>query len=362
MTFAKGIQSKMEQCKRLGYERLRNIGLSQNGTIFGGFVRDEYIAEYYTEKYKNKNSNESELRYWDTEHSPETSARLLIPKDMDISFKSLQEADEFIAAIKQVPEFDYISVVHDTNPNSAYNCSIKNSIASIRHVNIKMYYGREPFLNRGRTISMDIDVVVPNNSNLEPPFGNLDMLCNGFIVTKEGGKRFSRHTGTIIDMYSDYERAVVTPQIIRDLCHFKTYICMTNNTERETINISAFNRVKKMMCKKVPWEMLNMPYKNEVYKCSESDTTEECCICSCEIENNAKVAYTTITKEDMTTVNTGKLHEVCMMKYIDYQIMNLTEFRRNNPGKVLCFKCPSRNSITFTRCKLDIQFAYKTEL
>ena len=358
MTFAKRFsKEKILQCKRLAFEKLKNTGIEHNGTIFGGFVRDEYISEYYTDKYKRENSNEHFKRYWDEKHSPETSSRLLMPRDIDISFKTHEEAHAFIEAVKCIPEFSKVWV--NTQNTSDYPRSIQSSLESIQHVCIDMHFGREPFLHRGRLIKITIDVVVPFNKILEPPFGNLDMLCNGFIMTKEG-KRFSKNTGTIIDMYSDYERAVVTPQILRDMLNFKTYICMTNKFEKQTLNISAFNRVVKMTNKNTPWTILNMPYTCEKYTSCESE--EECCICSDGLKNDEEIAYTSIQNEKLEKVTSAKMHNRCFMRYLRHQIHDYEDFKEEHPNKVYCFKCPMRNSITFTRCKLDIQFAYNTEL
>ena len=355
--FSKG---KITQCKRLAFEKLKNTGLEYSGTIFGGFVRDEYISEYYTNKYNKDHSNDNNKisKYWDAKYSPETSSRLLIPSDMDISFKTQQEADEFIAAVQNIPEFSKVSVNRE-NINDYYR-SIQSSLESIQRVCIDMHFGREPFLHRGRLIRIGIDVVIPYSKTLEAPFGNLDMLCNGFILTKEG-KRFSKNTGTIIDMYTDYERAVVTPQIIRDMLDFKTYICMANRFERQTINITAFNRILKITSKNKPWTILNMPYTRETYKLS--DSKEECCICSDEFANNDEIAYTSIQNDKNDLIATSaKMHNRCLMRYLLHQKNDYDEFNVENPNKVFCFKCPMRNTITFTRCKLDIQFAYKTEM
>jgi hypothetical protein len=352
---------KIMQYKRMAFEKLKRIGLEHDGTIFGGFVRDEYISEYYTNKYKKRNTNSSADKYWDEANSPETNSRLLIPKDMDIGFKTKQEADEFIAALQRIYEFSKILVT--SSNTSDYYSSIRGSLQSITRVCLGMQFRTEPFLNKGPLINIDIDIdiVIPIDKNLEPPFGNLDMLCNGFILTKEG-KRFSKNTGTIIDKYLDYERAVVTPQILRDMVNFKTYICMTNQHEKRTINISAFQRILKMTNKNNHWTIMNMPYKYEKYTCNESQ--EECYICSDTLKNDDEIAYTTIQNKKQETIPSGKMHNICLMRYFQHQIFeyNNSFDDENHKKTFFCFKCPSRNIITFTRCKLDIQFVYETEL
>jgi hypothetical protein len=341
--------------KRKAFDRLKTVGFQHNGTIFGGFVRDEYIAEFYTNKYNRLHENRS--KYWDPKHSPETKARLLIPKDMDISFRQQQDADDFIGSISEIDEFKiYVTDrLHDTNKYNA----MQSVLFSIKEITIYMRIGHIPFIEKGRSVKISVDVVVPNNSFLQPPFNNLDMLCNGFILTEHGGKQFSRNTGTIFDHYNDYERAVVVPQILKDMIEFKTYICMTTSVKnKRLINVISLNRIQKMLKKQIPWTMLNMPFKNEVYTAVEGKH-EDCSICFDQLSSNQMVAYTSSSKEsDDTEIPTAKVHLNCMMHHLHYQKQNADR----GEGRIFVFSCPFRNKISFTRCKLDLQFAYKKEL
>jgi hypothetical protein len=347
------------EIRRKAYEALKTSGFSHNGTIFGGFVRDEYIAEYHSAKFNREYHDTT--KYWDIEHMPDTKARLLIPSDMDISFRNDEDADDFIHSVKEIKEFKEVYVSDITHRDNQYSDMV-SVLKSIRHLIIVMRVGHIPFKKNGVVISICVDVIVPNNPALQPPFNNLDMLCNGFIMTKDGGKQFSRNTGTIIDKYSDYERAVVVPQIINDIHKFKTYICMTSSyRNRRCVNVDALRRVRKMLVKKIPWTMLNMPYKTEIYKGPvDNSEKQDCSICFDALEDGQEIAYTTLVKEDdQTEIPAGKLHCRCMMQYLHSQTQNLCNTEGDN---VFTFKCPFRNKITFTRCKLDIQFAYKTTL
>jgi hypothetical protein len=105
----------------------------------------------------------------------------------------------------------------------------------------------------------------------------------------------------------------------------------------------------------------HIPYKKEIYK-GDADNSEkqDCSICFDALEDGQEIAYTTLVKEDgQTEIPAGKLHCNCMMQYLHSQTQNLWDTEGDN---VFTFKCPFRNKITFTRCKLDIQFAYKTTL
>ncbi len=348
-------QSTIITMKRRAYDALKKTGFEHEGTIFGGFVRDEYISEYYSAKYNKQFNNNT--RYWDVKHSPETKARLLMANDMDISFKSQDSADSFIKAVKEIKEFSDICVVDSHCYGDMYS-NMQHVLASVKQMLINMRIGHIPFVKKGIDIILTVDVIVPKNPALQPPFNNLDILCNGFIMTAQGGKQFSKNTGTIIDHYSDYERAVVVPQILKHMFEFKSYICMTTISRSRYINMVALQRIKKLMNKDIPWTMLNLPFKVEVHMQEESSEKHDCAICLDAIENNQVISYTTSNKEDDgTEIACGKLHLKCMMHHLHSQTT-----RRSDNEYIFTFKCPFRNKITFTRCKLDIQFAYKTDM
>lgn len=348
--------------KRFSFEKLKQKGLAHGGTIFGGFVRDEFISEYYIAKYKRENPKATEKQYWRDNHSPATRARTLLPSDMDISFTTEEEVNMFINDVRVTKEFNRVHVIDRTrelsNQFSKYY-SMHNILRSIKQLRIQMQVGSIPFINEGHSIVIFVDVMIPNDISLQPPFNNLDMLCNGFIMTGTGDKTFSKHTGTIIDQYNDYEKAVVVPQILRDMRDFKTVLCMTTagNKKLKTINIIALNRITKMLQKSIPWSFINMPFRQEIYQ--ELCETNDCCICSCDLQQGDHIAYTVSYKDDETELPAAKVHSKCMMKYLHHQRHELLS---NQGNKIVAFKCPYRNPITFTRCKLDVQFAYRTDL
>jgi hypothetical protein len=205
--------------------------------------------------------------------------------------------------------------------------------------------------------------MIPNDTTLQPPFNNLDMLCNGFIMSGTGDKTFSKHTGTIIDRYTDYEKAVVVPQILRDMRDFKTVLCMTTacSQKKTTINIIALNRINKMMQKPIPWSFTNMPFKQEIYQELTSDKCD-CCICSCDLQQDDQIAYTVSYKDDGTELPAAKVHVKCLMQYLHHQRDELQSNILPFDNKIAIFKCPYRNAISFARCNRDVQFTYRTDL
>lgn len=336
--------------KRAAFQKIKHIALSNGGIIFGGFVRDEYISEYYSAKFKKDAENQE--KYWDCNYSPETKARLLMPSDMDVSFDDSVNANKFIEILKETNEFDYVYVSEEIEDSHYYGRLIK----SVRKARIDLVIGAVPFVYEGTPVTIEVDIVLPIKKNIEPPFMNLDMLCNGFIIKSDGQKMFSRHTGTIIDHYSDYERTMVVAQILKDMKDFKTVLCFTTKKYNKMFNnIVAFKRIEKMQKKALSWSFINLPFKTETF--DDKNEISDCCICTKDFKNGDKIAYTSCQKDD-TIIKSPKIHYKCCMKHLRFQSKTAT----NHHDKKFIFRCPFRNDIDFTRCILDIQFIYKFEL
>ena len=55
ITFPPLPEKMMTQIKYLGYKRMLKIAAENNGIVFGGFVRDRYISNYFKYIYFQKN-------------------------------------------------------------------------------------------------------------------------------------------------------------------------------------------------------------------------------------------------------------------------------------------------------------------
>jgi len=354
-------RATLAQVKRAAFENIKRLALEHNGIIFGGFVRDEYISEYYTQKFRKEAPDDVRAhmdKYWDDKYMPETKARLLLPMDVDVSFLNQIEVDAFVHAIRQVPHFN--RVISRNVYQSRYESPM---IESIQEVIITMKAGAIPYISEGKTICIKIDVVIPNNKRLEPPFNSIDMLCNAFILTKEG-KRMSRCTGTMMDLYNDYERTMVSAQIIKDMRDFKALLVFsTPNITRSAqnkLNLRALKRIQKMERRKFSWSFINMPFKTRTPSIDPApEACNECCICSCSFQENEHVVYTEMRKED-AFIPSAHMHYKCCMQYLSHQMQRAEESPDNTRKYV--FKCPFRQEIDFLKCRLDIQFAYKTDM
>ena len=336
------------------FKKMRQIALQNDGIIFGGYVRDEYISEYYTEKFNRQYGNNHE-RYWDASFMPETKARLLISNDIDISFAEPSNADNFINNISSSDEFKDVQIHDVTDTNRYYGTMIK----SIRELRIEIVVGAIPFVYEGHKIYIKADIVIPKYKTLEPPFRNLDMLCNGFIIKKNCRKQFSPHTGTLIDFCTDYERASVVAQILKHMKDFKTVLCFSVNSPigKNTRNLICMKRIEKMQNKKISWNFINMPFKTNIYSISDTNENKECGICSNEFIEGDKISYTT-SQKDSEEIATPYIHYNCCIKHLKYQMRHAPNYH----DKKFIFRCPYRNEIDFTRSALDIQFVYNFDL
>jgi hypothetical protein len=349
------------EVRRLAYEEMKSIAFKHSGVIYGGFVRDVIISEHYSAIYNedtpDKKHNASTVtpninKFWNSAHMPETQDRCLLPSDMDVTFKTMEEADAFIHTVKGVRQYNNVNVnVKNISETHKYS----PLISSIRKISIQILVGEIPFISYGSVVEISVDVVVPKpNITLQPPFGNLDMLCNGFIMTKDGGISFSQNTGTVIDHYSDAKRAMVVAGIIKDMLQFKTYLCFTTWCKtldaKQLVNTCAVKRIHKMQYRRHKgWTLLNLPFKSGEYK--QLQDSGDCAICSLEFEEGENYAYTITKTEDGTEIPCSKIHYGCFMQHLRYQMKSSELFT----SQKCVFRCAFGNIIDFNLCQLDIE-------
>lgn len=307
------------QIKRSAFQKVKQIALQNDATIFGGYVRDEIIYEHNSNLFYRMHNMENApisvsqhlKKYWDSNYMPSTKARLLIPKDIDISFSTVAHSERFIKALKKVPQFDAV-VPRIVDPS--YNSPL---IFSITEVTILLKVGVIPFISDGKAIIIKVDIVIPYDTYLQPPFKNLDMLCNAFIMTKEGGKRLSQHTGTIIDDYTDYERSILSAKIMTDMLAFRTALVFSQrqNLLKKNLNLIAKNRIQKMHRRKFSWTFINAPFNTTFYK-ELIGAPSQCCICSILFNDDDNVVY----------ADGVCFHYECCMKHLSSKIMDIMDF------------------------------------
>ena len=349
--------STILKVKKQAYYKLEQLAI-QKGVIYGGYVRDQMISEEFTKLFMDNHPCNAGVmhhkQFWDKTFSPATSKRLIIPNDMDVCFYSSQDADNFIASVKRVVEFDEVHEV-DTTWERYYSPMIQK----ITHLTIRMAIGRTPFITRGTTVIIQADIIVPKpHITIDPPFNNIDMLCNGFVKTNEG-IRYSQNTGTAIDFYTKIKRMQVVAGIAADMLQFKSYICFSKSTMYQRLaydfNLVAMTRIMKLHNK--GWSFLNMPFKTETYnRMHNSSETDSCIICCSDFVNGDTLSYTVCHKDDKEEEICGaKMHYTCCMQHLNHQKIH---YREVDQEEIFVFKCPYRTPITFNQCINDIEGAY----
>jgi len=302
---------------------------------FGGGVRDSIISQHYTNEFFDKNTPNIANRYtyWNTTVSPETSARTLVPNDIDVYFSNIDNYNNFINKIKYTFTDATINI-------KQYNISEYTGIEiseDLTHNVMKIIYTvGKTFVFNGYKIILKIDMITLNSNNItiEPPFNNCDMLCN-ILIRDKNGIRLSKNTGTDIDYLTEYKKSQLYAKIMKNIINFETDFCSKN----DNINSDIYNcrRILNMINKPFHWTINNSPF-NIIKKSNDNDVSLECVICKEYILNSIDLIQITSTK--------NLLHRECFNDYIQFQLSNPY---KNKDGKKI-IRCPYRTEFNFSDC------------
>lgn len=181
----------------LAFKEVVDLAIYSGGTIFGGFPRDFLRKEHFCKEFYKTHKKED---FANPEVYPETVDRLLLPKDLDICFKTRADYRSFRARLKGA---FYRSTV--TGIDNIYT----NDRPGVHHIKLQAVLSldigrvlRSLSLPRGvaqeiikpqlveRMQGMEINATPINMdiliSSREPPFADLDFECNGLIMNKDG--------------------------------------------------------------------------------------------------------------------------------------------------------------------------------
>jgi hypothetical protein len=348
---------------------IKNMGLEKEGIIYGGLVRDEIIGNHYREKFINKKLDFSE--YWDLSYDTETNKRLIIPNDIDIFFKNQDNANDYIKNLEEFAKtyFGRISVKLVSRSQNMFNYI--NSNLKLKHfkVNISIIIGRTLSYS-GRKLNLLLDIITVNNdliigdslselymSNIEPPFYNLDFLCNIFVlqsINKKNIIRVSNCTGTPLDTMEFTKKSFYLAKVIADIVTGNTQF-LRNDIHSNAEFINCY-RIIKLIERPFPWNITNVPFK--VFKSKDiiADIEDTCYICMDEIkltlENKEKLInnkYVSIT----TTLKHQTVHFKCFMSYL--QTEKNKRYINPDSGEIEC-RCPLRTPFNFKNCFQNVNF------
>lgn len=354
MAFVK-INFSTDRIKYLIFEEVKKTVFKHNGIIFGGFVRDMIIGDHYKEKYNGVNKYNIH-KFWNRMYQPETAARTIVANDMDICMNKEEDVDVFIVALRDIfnDRVGYANISSSMISVTSENSYFRIPISLHKKINYTITIGKIPFVHSGVEISFDFDIIVPRNPKLMPPFNRLDMLCNVFVLNKQGVV-MSSNTGTIIDQMSILNKQKMSLRIMEDIVKFKTQFCLGNYTDNYTCgsfnyNKKVFERLNKMLFRTFKWNVENMPFILGEHKCvanapaDTSDTSDKCCVCLNNYRNNERVFKVFLDKSAGQTCSIA--HDKCIFKYFETQLENAKQDKIEY-GEDFKFRCPMRNTINF---------------
>jgi len=229
----------------VSYNDIEKVVYDFDGIIYGGYIRDTMISKYYSELfYANGNKDKD---FHNIKIAKSLSKRVLQPKDMDIFFKSKDISVSFI---------EELSTFGDIQKKINNDFTYTGIYSIIEHKQIIL------ILENGNELMFDVSYPYKNTENeckdIEPPFNNLDMLCNGFIMDING-IRYSTTTGTYMDLLDNYQRKKEIARITLDIYECKTELTTIGGLKIEEPYIVG--RIVKMMNRQFGWTIINTPFK-----------------------------------------------------------------------------------------------------
>jgi hypothetical protein len=346
---------------RLLINKLKDIGLSNRGIIYGGLVRSDIIGGHFRNEFFKKELDYTS--YWNVDYDRETSKRTSIPNDMDIYFKENNNLNCFINDItKLLHKYDgYIDVKNYNNFRSTKYISKFDNLNHTK-IFIRIRIGRT--LNFGGfLLKFSIDALslkqidgIYVDKGYEPPFYNLDFLSNIFLMENASGAnivRISNCTGTPIDSMNYIDKAKITVKIMNDIINNRTSFVRN----LESYNCESINCYRILKMVEYGWHIDNIPFRvvsgNEISSIDSSYKEDKCCICLELVLSEEQKDIDNHDNHDdkLIELNTYKtksnfLHYDCFIKYLRKEQYKQSS---SNDSQIEC-KCPYRNPFNFKDC------------
>jgi hypothetical protein len=235
---------------------------SKNGTIFGGYVRDKIIHDYYaTQYYKKCSYTDKNIKYNNPNYIPETKLRMIIPHDIDC-FMSTQDFKEF----KESLSSNMISY-NESISNNLYIHKVNNP--NLKHSKLKITFMMNSLMKSFINVNayaIYVDVIYSDSIiEVEPPFGTIDFECNALLLTKSNDYQISNVLINVLNLSDPMKKLNKLNEIISDILEMKTTIV--------TSTIQNY-RINHMLNKK--WTLLS---QNIVLTASHKIDDDLCYIC-----------------------------------------------------------------------------------
>lgn len=297
---------------RAAYLFVKDIAIECGGIVFGGYIRDTYLKDFMVTSFF-ENAELDHSKFWDPEYDVQTVDRLLIPKDIDISFKNQFGSTSFFDKLSEAS-----FKVTKGDAHEIYGFHHKN----VTHTKFeaKFVIGGS-FTMRGTDINIEIDVCV---SRMEPPFANVDMLTN-ILVEDAGGIRVSRNIG--LEIYggsrpNTFTKKKLEGKILEMIIRKETEIFRTE--ENFSVKSRMIKRIAKMTQR--GWTFSNIDWLKP-----EVSIDFLCTVCMEETSPQSSVV-----------INGGShFHRGCFAEYVENVDVEIDN--ENNHG----IKCPLRGFLKF---------------
>jgi hypothetical protein len=256
------ISVNLNKVKYLMMEKLVVIFVENGGVIFGGWIRDKIVHDHFAAKFHKAKMNMD--KYSDPEYHPETKLRLLVANDIDVFIRG--NKDDVRRLFDDLETKGYKVVEKDVKQKYLAN-------ANLDHRKIEIVI--KGMNAMGIRMRISVDILFSEEENIEPPFGNLDLLCNGLIMDKSG-IRLSTQTGDWMDKWSHPARKREELEILEKMTKLRSDIARVNDDESENRKILRIDRIIRMQER--GWKVNNgIFYPAE--KCHNSDV-KTCISCS----------------------------------------------------------------------------------
>ena len=363
------IEYNVEKVRHIFIMKLIDKIYEYEGIIYGGFVRDYIIADYYKSLYdkKFKNSKNYHKNYWNKQFDLETLHRTLIPKDINICMYNIDHVEKMVRELNELINNDFgminVEIHYKKINNNINNYNIDNLYADNNLGLLYIYkyiitIGYIPYISKGYTIELQINIVICKNILNRPPFNKLDFLCNAFLMTRDG-INISNNTGIEkLDYLNMVDKKEVEYKIIKDIVNFRTDYCINfsnmqigNNLNLVNIAKYACLRIEKMIDRRGKWQINNLPIVIEHPK-KHLNTRSICNICLENIKKTDCIISVDVLNSSKNLIKGSVMHKNCFFEYmykqIDGRLNNLSEdiyYPENADDFYL--KCPMRNVLDF---------------
>jgi len=326
------LKININQEKKFFISNIIKILLDYDGIIFGNYVIDEIISDYYSNLYKKKYPNSTINEFWDDLNDNETKYRTKISNKINIVFNKKNNINKILT------ELETKFIISDTIKSEInYDDNLSLKINKIE-LTISLLLGKT-FVYSGIKITLKLNILIINyqSSLIEPPFYKTKFIHNIFIKDKFG-IRISKTTGTIIDKMTDIEKIIITTNIIKNkIIKFETeLIGLYSNID----NCYVVKKISKMIKENTSWNIINLPFIIK-YIDDIKDNEDMCLICQQEYQKNEKI---------IELSSKIKYHCNCLLQYLDIQVIKVLDNKHEYIPK--CFKCPLRLNIDFINVKI----------